>query len=383
MRVHFKFKDGDLLLCSGYNTTTLPKILGGSHILGIEPEWNTETNDCVFSFEPHDGCVLTLGGSNGQTGIVGSFGTGEQYLRNTLVKIEIGKGVISIANSTFRQCTSLSQVYIQNAITSIDSSAFRECYSLRNIVIPDSVVTIADSAFKECYSLRDIYLSKNLTTLGTSVFSDCVSLSHITLPDGITEIPDFAFNNCYSLTNLTIPSSVSRIGDSAFCNCYGIIEYNFSNHTSIPTLSNTNAFSNISKYCNIIVKYDLFESWKSATNWSDFYESFIYVTGNETYDNLFPLSLKLNTGIINEPTPETILLSEFIRTYIKTGLWGMSELAIYPGQLKISNIAVASVSIETSDNVVILRLNGNISGFSECYLYAYSDMEYPIGTIVF
>ena len=50
--------------------------------------------------------------------------------------------------------------------------------------------------------------------------------------------------------------------------------YDFTRHTAVPTLSNTNAFNNISADCEIRVPAALADEWKAATNWST-YASYI------------------------------------------------------------------------------------------------------------
>jgi hypothetical protein len=44
----------------------------------------------------------------------------------------------------------------------------------------------------------------------------------------------------------------------------------FTSHTSIPTLSNTNAFGGISFGCEIRVPAVLYGDWINATNWSNY-----------------------------------------------------------------------------------------------------------------
>jgi hypothetical protein len=51
--------------------------------------------------------------------------------------------------------------------------------------------------------------------------------------------------------------------------------YDFSNHTSVPTLANTNAFTNIPSDCKIIVPDNLYDTWKTATNWSTYTSNII------------------------------------------------------------------------------------------------------------
>ena len=167
--------------------------------------------------------------------------------RNSIEQIELGSSVTSIADNAFYSCYSLSLITIANGVTRIADSAFQGCNSLTSITIPNGVTSIADSAFRFCNSLASI-----------------------TIANGVTSIADSAFNGCYSLTSITIPNSVTRIASNAFRFCYSVAFYDFSNHTSVPTLANTNAFTNIPADCQIRVPASLVDAWKTATNWSTY-----------------------------------------------------------------------------------------------------------------
>lgn len=160
-------------------------------------------------------------------------------------------------------------------ITSIGNYAFFRCYSLTNIVIPSSVTSIGTYAFYLCYSLTDITIPSSVRTIDKQAVYSCCSLTNITIPSSVTSIGIAAFYACCSLTNITIPNSVTSIGNQAFQICYSITKYDFSQHTSVPTLSNTNAFSDINRICKIIVPDNLYDSWIAATNWST-YADYIY-----------------------------------------------------------------------------------------------------------
>jgi hypothetical protein len=58
--------------------------------------------------------------------------------------------------------------------------------------------------------------------------------------------------------------------------------YDFSQHATIPTLANTDAFSSIPSDCKIIVPDSLYDNWIVATNWSS-YVSYIIKKGD--WDN--------------------------------------------------------------------------------------------------
>ena len=189
---------------------------------------------------------------------------------NSLTSITIANGVTRIASNAFRSCYSLASITIANGVTSIADSAFNGCNSLTSITIPNSVTRIASSAFQGCNSLTSITIPNGVTSIADSAFRFCNSLASITIANGVTSIADSAFNGCYSLTSITIPNSVTRIASNAFRFCYSVAFYDFSNHTSVPTLANTNAFTNIPADCQIRVPASLVDAWKTATNWSTY-----------------------------------------------------------------------------------------------------------------
>ena len=190
----------------------------------------------------------------------------------SLVNVTMSKNIKSIGQEAFSNCYSLTNITIPNGVTTIDTHAFQYCYSLTDITIPSGVTSI-DSAFAHCISLKNITIPSSVTSIGS--FYNCGSLKNITIPNGVTTIGPQEFYGCRSLTNIIIPSSVTNIGTQAFCNCYSITKYDFSQHTSVPTLSSTSTFENINKICKIIVPDDLAAEWIAATNWST-YADYIY-----------------------------------------------------------------------------------------------------------
>ena len=96
------------------------------------------------------------------------------------------------------------------------------------------------------------------------------AIQKVEIGDSVTSIRSYAFRGCRSLSSITIPNSVTQIGDYAFQYCSGVRYYDFTRHTAVPTLSNTNAFSNISADCEIRVPAALADEWKAATNWTTY-----------------------------------------------------------------------------------------------------------------
>ena len=188
----------------------------------------------------------------------------------SLSSITMPNGVTSIGQYAFSNCYSLSSITMPNGVTSIGQYAFNGCYSLSSTTIPNSVTSIGQSAFNSCYSLSSITIPDGVTSIGESAFNKCSSLSSITIPDGVTSIGKNAFQLCSSLSSITMPNGVTSIASSAFYNCYSVAFYDFTACTSVPTLSNTNAFRNIAEDCQIRVPASLVDAWKTATNWSTY-----------------------------------------------------------------------------------------------------------------
>ena len=168
-----------------------------------------------------------------------------------------------------------------SAILRYSSSNDNRNYAYRNsieqIELGSSVTSIADNAFYSCYSLSLITIPNGATRIASSAFQGCNSLTSITIPNGVTSIADSAFRFCYSVASITIPNSVTSIASSAFNSCYSVAFYDFSNHTSVPTLASTNVFTNIPADCQIRVPASLVDAWKAATNWSTYADHIVGV----------------------------------------------------------------------------------------------------------
>ena len=144
----------------------------------------------------------------------------------SLVNINIPKGITSIGNGAFSDCKSLTNINIPNTVKSIGDDAFSECESLTNINISKSLTTIKDWTFLRCYSLGNINIPDRLTSIGNRAFYDCKSLTNIKIPNTVASIGYSAFSYCKSLTSINIPDSVTSIGDSAFESCESLTNIN-------------------------------------------------------------------------------------------------------------------------------------------------------------
>jgi len=206
-----------------------------------------------------------------------------------LTKINIPNNITYIGDYAFSNCHGLesnANIIIPNTITQLGVGVFTNCAKLKSLSLPDSITKIGDEAFYNCTSLIDISLPSNISWIGYRMFSGCKVLSGITLPSNITAIGEQAFYGCKALTQMNFPNGVTTIRSSAFANCTSMQYYDFSFHTSIPTLANTSAFLNIPSNCKIRVPYELVDDWKAATNWSVYRDYIVgmitfYIEGND------------------------------------------------------------------------------------------------------
>lgn len=200
----------------------------------------------------------------------------------SLEYITIPKGVTSIGDTGTRTfaSTSIPIAILPSTITSICSRAF-ECCKLENIIIPYGVVLSNDYIFNYATSLKKIYLYDATDTGFSGLLSYCISLEKVTIPivTTATDLGSYGntFQNCLSLKYVYIPSSITAIKQYDFINCFSLIEYDFSDHTIVPTLQNTsNIFNGINKIAKIKVPESLEAEWKSATNWATYAD---YIVG--------------------------------------------------------------------------------------------------------
>ena len=167
----------------------------------------------------------------------------------------------------FEGCSALEEVYTVGL--SYDIWSFKGCTNLKHPVTTST--TIMGHAFEGCESLRRLHNAVNLgynsTNFKGGQFTGCINLEHIDLKSGTTEL-DSAFNNCRSLDYLVIPKEVTSIKSKVFMNCASLRYIDFSNHTSVPTLSSTDSFTGVSPLCKVYIPPALVNSWKAAAQWN-------------------------------------------------------------------------------------------------------------------
>ena len=186
----------------------------------------------------------------------------------------------------FYYCCSLTSIDVSgfdtSAVTNM-SYMFGYCNSLTSIDVSDwdtSAVTNMSYMFYCCYSLPSIDVSKWETSAVTNMsymFYCCYLLTSIDVSDWDFSLIITAsnaaniFRNCHGLRTLTLPSTMTMIGSYCFGTMRSVTEWHFK-ATTVPTLSNTNAFDNMTDFGGkkIYVPSAKLSAYQTAENWSTY-----------------------------------------------------------------------------------------------------------------
>ena len=208
---------------------------------------------------------------------VTSIGSGTFNNCSSLTSIAVPNGVTSILEEAFYSCRALVSLYLPNSLVSIPDDMLHNCCSLTSVSIPEGVTSIGSNAFSSCYALTSVSIPEGVTSIGSNAFDTCQSITSIAIPNGVSSIEYRTFWSCTSLGSVPLPGSITTIAAYSFSNCYSVAFYDFSNHTAVPTLANTNAFTGIAADCEIRVPAALVDEWKAATNWATYADHIVGV----------------------------------------------------------------------------------------------------------
>ena len=161
--------------------------------------------------------------------------TGDLVIPSNVAYSGINYSVISIGESSFRDCSGITSVTLPTSLDSIIQYAFWGCSSITDITIPLNITFLESKAFAFCDSLSTInYNAANCITGISSYYATyldcpfygCNSITAINIGNNVQSIPDYLFYST-GITTLTIPENVTSIGASSFGACHSLTTVNY------------------------------------------------------------------------------------------------------------------------------------------------------------
>ena len=217
-----------------------------------------------------------------------TIGSEAFYRCSQLESIAIPAGVRSLNTKTFYECTSLAEVTLTEGLEKIGDHCFAYGLALTAIALPESLSAVEAYAFTDCTALTTVTFGNNIESLGNNAFASCSALTNITLPESLKSLGSNTFANCNSIYSITIPASTESIGDCAFFDCsalysiecladnapalgkYAFHKYHFEDIDEENEVGNPAELSYIPIGAKIYVPAAAVETYKAATNWSDY-----------------------------------------------------------------------------------------------------------------
>ncbi|MBQ8070931.1 MAG: leucine-rich repeat protein [Bacteroidales bacterium] len=205
---------------------------------------------------------------------------GDQAFRESGVKkvTSLGKittiaGSNSIYGGVFRNCTSLTEVYLPSTLTTIQIYAFQGCTSLTTVHWNSALSTIGNQSFGGCSALTGDINLPNLTSIDDAAFRNCSNLTSVSNLGSITTLTGTnstvggCFRGCSRIKLIHLPSTLTSIGYYAMSGCSSL-EAIIIDATTPPSLQ-TSAL-NSTNNCPIYVPDASVATYKAATGWSGF-----------------------------------------------------------------------------------------------------------------
>ena len=193
-----------------------------------------------------------------------------------LVEVRLHNGLGSLPSEVFQRCQALKYVISPKTVVATGSaSAFYYCYSLEFYVFPKGSKYIdATYMFSNCFSLKGVSMPISLVNFNTYTFQKCYNLKRVVFSKNATTLKNYMFSDCNALEKLVFGNITTFL--SIFSNNYALKEIDLTNCTSVPTLSGT-YLNSINKTCKIKVSANLYESFKTASNWSTYKDYFVAI----------------------------------------------------------------------------------------------------------
>ena len=137
--------------------------------------------------------------------------SGNSQIEEVVIEIKNGKGVTTIGDRAFYNCTNLEKIELPDTVTKIGKNLFSYCKALKNVKLSNKLTEIPYEMFRGCYALTKIKISNGVISMGGGAFSGCENLTDITLPNTLNHIEGNVFSGCQKLQNINLQENVNYI----------------------------------------------------------------------------------------------------------------------------------------------------------------------------
>ena len=188
-----------------------------------------------------------------------------------LREINLGRNVSEVRAYSFYSLRMIEKIsFSAGVVFSTGYSTFDYSGRLQFMALPRAATSAGPYFLRYADSLFGVASPPNFSFTPSASFSDASRLRFAPIPPAQSAIGNYYLRNARCLSQVYVPASINTIDVNAFAGCSAVLIYDFTQHKSVPRLTNINAFTNISADCEIRVPSALYDDWVAATNWATY-----------------------------------------------------------------------------------------------------------------
>lgn len=171
--------------------------------------------------------------------------------KNNIRKVVFERGVVSIGENAFNDCTNITSVEFASTIDTIGYHAFANCTSLVGVALPATCTWYWANIFEGCTGMKWAILPNRSNDLNvtTGTFKGCTNLQTVYIGQKHTGLSDEVFSGCTSLKTVVWDNASNlNIGNNALKNVPSSCKFMGANVNGFGTISNVGTCGNNLNY---------------------------------------------------------------------------------------------------------------------------------------
>lgn len=257
--------------------------------------------------------------SNGDGYSIFEKNTTSLYMNGRMVTdLVIPDGVETLNADNLRNCYSITSVTIPQSVKSVEGRVFEGCSNLTNIkgkfASVDNKCLVIDGVLNSFArnGIQEYNIPDDVSKIPFGPFYES-NLTKVTF-NNVREIEGSAFYNSKNLTEIIITESVENIGYNAFRNCTNLKNI-YCERTTPPSIGGS-VFRNNASGRKIYVPASSVDSYKNATNWSNYKDAIVGIVEEQPNNQIWYTS---NDNQIVTPYTSNIFGANITSNIYKNG----------------------------------------------------------------